>query len=128
MRKKLLILGGTLGAVLLIGAFTFGAAFAANPTPTPTNQQNAFLAKVASILGIDQQKLQDAFTQARLQQIDDAVAAGKITQQQGEWLKQGIQQGYIGKSFGFGHRGHWGGFLGGKSKGSTTTPTPSSGS
>ncbi|MDP2663382.1 MAG: hypothetical protein Q8R28_21925 [Dehalococcoidia bacterium] len=58
--KKILI-SAALAVMLVIGAFGANGAFAQDPA-NPTNRQQALLGKVASILGIDQQKVSDAFT------------------------------------------------------------------
>lgn len=116
MRRKLSVLAAAVGAVLLLGVLGLGAAFAADPTPTPTNGADAYMAKVAKILGIDLEKLQSAFTQARIEMIDDAVKAGEINQDKGEWMKQGVEKGYMDR--GFGHGGKMGGRLGGMKRGS----------
>ena len=108
------------GVALLVGALGIGAALAADPQPTATSGQDVYLGKVARILGIDQQKLTDAFTQARLEMIDDAVAAGQITRERADWLKQGIQQGFVGKG---GFHGRFGGRMGGWHGGMGRAPT-----
>jgi len=94
MRRSYKIVAVAVGAALLVGVLGIGAAFAADP-PTPTGYpgyQGAVFTRVAEILGIDQQKLSDAFIQARTEQVDQAVKDGRLTQQQADWIKQRIQQ------------------------------------
>ncbi|MHB1417329.1 MAG: hypothetical protein ACYC1C_18940 [Chloroflexota bacterium] len=138
MRSKVKVLALALGVMMVLGVVGAGVAFAQTPTPgtdtnTQTDWQSVYLSKVASILGIDQQKLTDAMTQARQdvqnQQIDAAVGAGKISQDYGNWLKQrpatgGPERGDFGLGFDFHHGkgGHIGGFNG-ENPQATQTPT-----
>ena len=112
--------------VLVLGVLGVGAVSAANPPGNPTDYQSALLGKVATILGIDQQKVTDAFNQAakdlRNQQIDDAVAAGRITQEYGNWLKQMPGNVPFGHGFGPGMHGPGGRFGGMPPAGATQTP------
>lgn len=67
-----------------------------NSTTTPADPQDALMAKVATILGIDQQKLENAFTQAQEEIQDEAMTArlnslvkdGTITQEQADQYMQ----------------------------------------
>ena len=120
MLKHWKVLSLAFGVAVLVGALGIAAAFAADPQPTATSGQDVYLGKVAKILGIDQQKLTDAFTQARIEMIDDAVAAGQITKERADWLKQGIQQGFVGKG---GFHGRMGGRMGGWHGGWGPAPT-----
>lgn len=85
---------------------------------TSNTSGNTLIARVAAILGIDQTKLEDAFTQAQKEMRDEAltnyldqlVKDGKITQEQADqyksWLDQkpaGLDQ--LGPGFEFGGRG-----------------------
>jgi len=110
MRKHFKWLSLAVGVVMLVGALGIGTAFAADPTPTPTDYFNAFMAKVAKTLGIDQQKLVDAVNQARSETIDEAVRDGRITQEQADWMKQCQEQGGFGPGFAGGRFGGYGRF------------------
>ncbi len=138
MRKSLKVLSVTLGIAILVGVLGVGAVLAADPTPTPTttttktDYQQLFLSKLAQILGIDEQRLTDAMTQARKdtenQMIDDAVKAGRMSQEYADWLKQRPSTdgkdfgfGFGLRGFGFGGRGH--GFFGGHGKSVPATAT-----
>jgi len=118
MSKKIRLLLVSLGAVVLVGVLGIGAAFAADPTATPTtaaDYQKVFVSKLASALGItDEQKVANALTTARDQTIDQAVKDGQITQQQADWMKQ-RQQWAEQNGFGPGMMGggHGGGRFGG---------------
>ena len=100
MSKKVKILGAVLAVLALVVAGTVGmiaTASAADPTPTATatTPQADLLARVAEILGIDKQKVTDAFTQARQEMaqkaldtaLAKAVAEGRITQAEADQIK-----------------------------------------
>jgi hypothetical protein len=114
------VLAATVAGLAVAGG---GAAIAASQTDSPAS---SFLDSVAKHLGISSEKLQDATKAAAVDQVDQALAEGKITQEQADSLKERIQSddfpGFFGRGFGFGHRGEggpgWGGhghhFFGGK--------------
>jgi len=125
MRKSLKMVSAILGVVLLVGVLGIGAAFAADPTPTTsTNYHDVFVGKVAKILGVDQEKVDSAFSQAQNEMVGEAVKEGRITQQQADWMKQRQQQMQQG-GFGPGIMGgKWGGRMGGRFGGPwQTAPT-----
>ncbi len=93
-KKKFVVIGVIVGVALLAGVA--GVALAqTNNNASGATQPKSFAARVAAILGIDQQKVEDAFIQARRQMADEAVDArlkalvdsGKITQQQADQYK-----------------------------------------
>ncbi len=111
--RKTLVILGLVGAVA--AAAVVGTAFAQTPTPTPsgTNYQQLFLQKLASTLGISTSQLTSDITTARNQTVDQAVADGKLTQQQANNIKSKPANG-LGPGFGFGHGPRGGfGFFGG---------------
>ncbi len=125
----------SLGIVLLLGVIGVSGVFAADPpanTTTPADHQKAFLGKVAKILGIDEQKLTDAYKQAQKEthneQIDKALADGRITQEMADWLKQRPDDGSFGAGMGTGgmmRGGRMGGPMGGRFGGPPpNAPTP----
>lgn len=98
-KKKVIVLSVILATVVLAGSLG-GIVLAQSVTTTPTVDQNkTILARVAAILGIDQQKLVSAFAQAekeaRADKVDtylnNLVTQGKITQQQADQYKQWLQ-------------------------------------
>src|SRR3989304_4025340 len=101
MRKNWKMLSLAIGVVLLLGALGAGSVFADDPPTTPLDFQKTFLGKVATILGVPEQKVIDAFTQAHTETLDEAVKEGRITQQQADWMKQHQVAGGIGPG-GFG--------------------------
>jgi hypothetical protein len=136
MKRGFKVMAAALGAVLLLGAFAVGAAFAADPPATapttPTDYYNVFTGKVAKILGVDQKKLTDATTQARTETIDQMVKDGRITADQAKFMKDRMAQfGANGSPMGFGggpmHGGRFGGTSGTTPWGTppwAATPTP----
>ena len=102
MSKKAKILGAAVAVLALVIAGTVGmvtVASAEEPTPTPTaaatTPQADLLARVAEILGIDNQKVTDAFKQARQEMaqkalenaLAKAVEEGRITQAEADQIK-----------------------------------------
>ena len=101
-RRKWVIVAIVAAVVILLTGVIGGIVYAADPTPTPTatsTPQDTLMARVASILGIDQAKLESAFTQAQKEmrdeqltkQLDALVAAGKLTQAQADQYKQWVE-------------------------------------
>jgi ribosomal protein S13 len=102
MKKWLFAAGGAALLVVLVGVLTVATVAAQTPTP-PTNRQSLvsdFLGKVARNLGIDQSRLEAAIKQAALQTIDEQQAAGKLTPEQAQRLRDRINSGQ-----GLGHFG-----------------------
>lgn len=130
MIKKLLI-PAVLAIAVIAGAFGASGAFAQNPPGNPATHENALFSKVATILGIDQQKLTSAFKQASKElgneQIDKAVADGRITQEYANWLKQRPDSAVGGPGFGGpGFERGMHGFMGSRDRGAAKpTPAPS---
>ena len=90
-------------------------AAALNLTPTQLFEQlhsGKTLSEIATAQGVDLATVQAAAHASRIQAMKDkiaaAVTAGTITQEQADWMLQGIEKGYTfgGKGFGFGGRGH----------------------
>jgi polyhydroxyalkanoate synthesis regulator phasin len=93
--RKFMVLSALLVAVLVVGA-TAGIALAHDGTD---GKRGTLFARVAEILGVEQQAVEDAFAQAtkelrveaRDQQLQDLVDSGKITAQEADeyraWLE-----------------------------------------
>ena len=113
---------------------------ALNLTPTQLFEalhSGKTLDDIAKTQGVDLAKVQEAAktarTQAMKEKIAQAVKDGKLTQEQADWLLQGMEKGYMGKGrggmFGFGQgpmgrggmRGH------GKWNGAPAPATPAPG-
>ncbi len=93
-RRKKFIVIAVLAGVLLVGSIG-GVALAQTGSSDNTTEGKTLLAMVAEILGIDQQKVEDAFTQAQKDVQEEAldnylkklVEEGKITQDQADQYK-----------------------------------------
>jgi hypothetical protein len=93
-RSKKFIVIASLVVVLIAGSIGAGVAFAQTSNGDDT-QPKTLMARVAEKLGIDQQTLEDAFTQARQemqveardQYLDNLVTEGKITRDQADQYK-----------------------------------------
>ncbi|MBI2831027.1 MAG: hypothetical protein HYX79_02085 [Chloroflexi bacterium] len=96
-RSKKFIIVAVVAAVLLV-ASVGGIALAQTGTAS-AGTGKTLLARVATILGIDQQKVEDAFSQAQREMREEAldnylkglVASGKITQEQADQYKKWSQ-------------------------------------
>src|SRR3990170_3382450 len=62
-------------------------------TPTPPGVVQSLFTRAARILGIEEQKLKDAFAQAAKEGVDEAVKSGRLGQEQADKLKEGIDKG-----------------------------------
>lgn len=87
MRTKLIV--GTGVALAAVGG---GAAYAA-AQGTPAQESRAIVEDVAQQLGIDSQKLTHALEQALENRVDEAVADGRLTEEQGAAMKERIRSG-----------------------------------
>lgn len=121
LRRKRFVIIGLLAALVLVGSLA-GLALA----QTSDSSGKTLLARVAAILGIDQQKVEDAFAQAQREMRDEAldsylknlVDQGKVTQEQADQYKswwQAKPDSLLPGPFerGFGFRGFRGGMRGG---------------
>lgn len=94
------------GALALVGG---GAAIAADKLG-PKQERDAIIASAAKEVGVEPAKLDAALKSAYESQIDAAVKAGQLTQDQADALKKRIEQngvplGVPSRGDGFGHRG-----------------------
>ena len=82
------------GAIALAVTLGAGAAVAATSDVfDPKAEQEAFQAAVAEKLGVTTTELQDAYKEAALEQLDAAVAAGRITEEQADAIRERIESG-----------------------------------
>ena len=92
-RKKFIIIAVVVGLVLVLVGSLAGVALAQEDTTS--TQPKTLLARVATILGIDQQEVEDAFAQAQREMqaealdnyLNSMVEQGKITQEQANQYK-----------------------------------------
>ncbi len=91
--KKVIIAAVVLAALVLVGGI--GGVALAQTEEGDNSQPKTLMARVAEILGIDQQKVEDAFTQARTEMREETldnylkklVDEGTITQEQADQYK-----------------------------------------
>ncbi len=102
-RTKHVVVAGALAATLAIGV---GAAVAGGGLGFGNDQQ-AFLNDAAKRLNVTPEELKAALQGAYGDRLDAAVAAGKITKEQADAMKQRSAQGGL-PFFGGGHRGGFG--------------------
>lgn len=97
--KRYLILGAAVAAIGLLAVVISGAATSAQQGDGPVG---SFLGKVAEKLGVSQDELETAIEEARIESIDEAVADGRITEEQAERLKERAEDGVplLGPGFG----------------------------
>ena len=96
-RSKKFIIVAVLAAVVLVGSI--GGVALAQTGSASDSSGKTLLARDATILGIDQQKVESAFTQAQTEMRDEAldsylqnlVEQGKITQEEADQYKACLQ-------------------------------------
>ena len=107
-RRGWLLVGALVGAVAAI-AITGTVAVAQTPTPAPgkpkTNYVEFFLDRLAAVLKVDRETLNQAMKQARNESIDKAVEDGVIPKEAAERLKS--REGLAPWKFGFGGFKEW---------------------
>ena len=81
------VLAATVAGLAVAGG---GAAIAASQTDSPGS---SFLDSVAKHLGVSSQELEDATKAAAVDQVDQALEDGKITQEQADAMKERIESG-----------------------------------
>jgi hypothetical protein len=82
-----------IGAATLLAAAGGGVAVAAAGAGSPSQESKAVIDDAAKQLGIPSSKLSGALKQALANQVDAAVAAGRLTKEQGAELKQRLESG-----------------------------------
>jgi polyhydroxyalkanoate synthesis regulator phasin len=110
------IIAGAAAAVAVAGA---GAAIAGSGALSPEDRSKAVIDDAAKELGVEPSELSDALKHALENRIDEAVQAGRLTEEQGKALKERIESSDVplvfggvgpGDRLGFGHFGHFGHF------------------
>lgn len=92
-RKTKLILGS-------VGAFAFAlTAVGGTMVSAKSSSTSSFIDRVAELAGVDKQKLAESMKQASVEQIDQKVKDGEITQAQADKMKKNVEN---GKPHGFG--------------------------
>lgn len=75
-------------ALIAVGVLVLAEPSGTTATPTSAATTTSFAAKVAKNLGIDEARLEAAIESAREQEIDEALAAGRITEEQASAMKE----------------------------------------
>jgi hypothetical protein len=89
-RKKITFAAGaTAIAVLVVGLGAAGAV-AASSYLSPDEESKAIIDDAAGQLGLEPEELSDALKQALKNRVDEAVEAGRLTEEQGAELKERI--------------------------------------
>jgi hypothetical protein len=105
-RLKPKVIAGAVAGLAVAGG---GAAYAATQLGSPQQENQAVLNDAARQLGVEPSALSAALKKALENRVDEAVAAGRLTQAQGDELKQRIETGDVplfgGPGFGFHDRG-----------------------
>ena len=99
--KAGLVLGGAVALIVGLGA---AGAVAANKVLSPSQERKAVIDDAASQLGVTPSALESALKQALKNRIDAAVAAGRLTKEQGAELKARIDSEDV-PLMGFGRHG-----------------------
>jgi hypothetical protein len=108
--SKRKVAAGAAAALAVAGA---GGALAATHSGSPGADSQAIVADAATQLGVQPSALSAALKKALANRVDAQVAAGRLTQAQGDALKARIQAGDFpifggARHGGFGGRGHFG--------------------
>lgn len=114
-RRTLAIAAAAAAVLVVVGA---GAAIAATKVFSPKEESQAIVNDAAAQLGVEPSALSNALKKAFENRVDAAVAAGRLSKEEGEALKARIRSGEVPlfggpRHGGFGHghlgRGHFGG-------------------
>lgn len=95
------VVAGVVAVVALAGG---GAALAATQLGTPKEESQAVVDDVAKQLGVQPSELSAAIEKALENRLDEAVAAGRLTQEQADRMKERLRAGDV-PLFGHGLRG-----------------------
>jgi len=99
------------GAAAMLAAAGGGVAVAASETDSRSEESKAIIDDAANELGISSSKLSNALKKALSDRVDEAVAAGRLTQDEANALKERIQSDEFPLLGGLHHRGgHVGAF------------------
>lgn len=93
-RKRFVLIAGALALVAVLAVGGVATVFAAGSTTSDgTSRGQEFLNRLANNLGITPDKLQQGLKTTADQEIDNAVANGRITQDQANKAKQNVENG-----------------------------------
>ena len=109
-RKKLMYVAGIAGVMLVTAGLGAAGAIAASDLFSPGEESKAVIDDAASQLGVEPSELSDALKQALKNRVDEAVEAGRLTEEQAKELKERIDADDYPLLFGRGGHGGPGGF------------------
>jgi uncharacterized protein YidB (DUF937 family) len=89
-RRRITFLAGGMAAVVLVVGLGAAGAVAASRVLSPNDASKAVIDDAAAQLGVQPEELSDALKQALENRIDEAVDAGRLTEEQGKELKERI--------------------------------------
>ena len=105
-KTKIKVIAGAVGALVLAVAVGAAGAVAASRALSANESSQAVIDDAADQLGIESSALSDALKQALKNRVDEAVEAGRLTEEQGQRLKERIDSAETPPLFGgFGHHG-----------------------
>jgi polyhydroxyalkanoate synthesis regulator phasin len=96
-KKKIAVIAGAAAALAVAGA---GVALGATDALSPEDQSGAIIDDAASELGVEPDALRGALEKALQNRVDEAVEAGRLTEEQGKALKERIGSGEAPLLFG----------------------------
>jgi uncharacterized protein YidB (DUF937 family) len=91
-RRKLMFGAGAAGAALLLGSLGAAGAIAGSRMLSADEESKAIIDDAASQLGVEPSELSEALRQALENRIDEAVADGRLTEEQADELKERIDE------------------------------------
>jgi hypothetical protein len=89
-RRKLTFAAGAVGTALFVAALGAASALSASWVLSPNEEREALIDDAASQLGVEPSELSNALEQALKNRIDEAVESGRLTEEQGDELKERI--------------------------------------
>jgi hypothetical protein len=102
-KRRITLLAAVAGVAVAGG----GVAIAAADSRSPREQSQAVIDDAAEELGVEASELSAALEKALENRVDEAVAEGRLTQEEGQALKERIGSGGAPLIFGaLGHHGH----------------------
>ena len=109
-RRKLTFAAGVAGVALVVAGLGAAGAVAASDLFSPREESKAVIDDAASQLGVEPSELSAALKQALKNRVDEAVGAGRLTEEQATELKERIDAEDYPLLFGRGGHGGPGGF------------------
>jgi polyhydroxyalkanoate synthesis regulator phasin len=101
-RRKLALAGGVGALVLAVAGLGAAGAIAASRMLSPSEESKAVIDDAAAQLGVEPSELSDALKQALENRIDEAVEAGRLTEEQAERLQERLDSSEVPLVFGRG--------------------------